>query len=110
MTLSELTIDEECLKHLIRARDALFTKLNDLDISDIFKDLHYCLSHGVNPIGRGNVGDASRQSSILELMPLINRKVSEADRELRLLKDELTKRIKQLSIDIDARKRGYDVI
>lgn len=105
MTLSEFTINEECLKHLIRARDAISTKLNALRVSDVFQDLHYCLYRGVNPIGYGNVGDVSRPSSILELMPFINRKVSEANLELSLLGDELLKRIKEISDDLERFKR-----
>lgn len=101
MTKEYIKASKRCLPRLIKARNLLRAKVKDLYLADVFKAIHYCLSQGINPIGYGNVGDACRPSSILELMPFINRKVSEAALELGLLEVELTKRINEISRDIE---------
>lgn len=105
MTQACIRTNERCLKQLIKARKVLQSNLKALNLTDVFKALHYCLSQGVSPIGCGYTGDVHRPSSTLELMPFINRKVSEANLELSLFASELAKRIEEISRLVENYKR-----
>ena len=97
MTPAYIKANERCIKKLIKARNLLQANLRAIDITDVFKTIHYCLCQGVDPVGGGHVGDVHRPSTTLELMPFINRKVSEAKLELRLFETELTNKIGEIS-------------